>query len=56
MKKNIASQLNELARTTPTVFEWKEEECYFTGEEMNLSAFGEHQIFDNGKALPKAGN
>lgn len=46
MKKDLAKRLNEVAATMPTVFEWVEIPEVFTGQEMNLSAFGEAETFD----------
>jgi len=49
MKKGITTQLNEVAKTMPTIFEWDEEDVVFTGAEMNLTPFGEEEVFDKDK-------
>lgn len=45
MKKNIAKQLAEIADTIPVVFEWELMPEEFTGEELNLTPYGEYQKF-----------
>lgn len=49
MKKEIVQQLRKAAESTPVIFEWTTSPSVFTGEEMNLSAFGETQKFDKDK-------
>lgn len=46
MKKNIATKLNDIAENLPTIWEWELGLAEFTGEEMNLSGFGETEKFD----------
>lgn len=48
MRKDVAKQLAEIANTIPVVFEWELMPEEFTGEELNLTPFGDHQKF-----LPK---
>jgi len=45
MKKEIAKQLAEIANTIPVVFEWELMPEEFTGEELNLTPFGDYQKF-----------
>lgn len=45
MKKDVAKQLAEIANTIPVVFEWELMPEEFTGEELNLTPFGDHQKF-----------
>lgn len=46
MKKDIAKQLSDLANSLPVVFEWEMMPEEFTGEELNLTPFGDHQKFN----------
>lgn len=48
MKKHVATKLNDIADNLPQVFDWSLELEDFTGIEMNLSAFGEKEKYDNG--------
>jgi hypothetical protein len=49
MKKNVSKHLNDLAETLPTIFELEFEEAVYTGEEMNLSGYGEEKKYDKKK-------
>lgn len=49
MQKRVAKHLFDLAETLPTIFELEYEEAIYTGEEMNLSGYGETTRYDNKK-------
>jgi len=49
LKKDVAKHLSDLAETLPLVFELEYEETIYTGEEMNLSGYGEEKRYEKGK-------
>jgi hypothetical protein len=49
MQKKVAKHLSDLADTLPLVFELEYEEAIYTGEEMNLSGYGETKHYEKGK-------
>lgn len=48
-KKEVAKLLTRLADTLPLVFDLEYEKQTYTGEEMNLSGYGQTMVFDNKK-------
>jgi len=42
MKKNIATELNQIADSIPIVFNWSTEKIIMKGWELNLTPFGDH--------------
>lgn len=49
MKKQIATQLNEVASTMPIVYEWVLIPEQFTGAELNLTPLAKHVKYDADK-------
>lgn len=47
MRKEIASRLNEVARTMPTVFEWKTEQVPMKGWELKLTPLDSPSLVDD---------
>lgn len=47
MKKEIASRLNEVAQSMPTVFEWKTAPVEMKGWELKLTPLDSPSLIDN---------
>ena len=49
MNKKIAKVLSEIAATLPVIYEEEEDKVLMTGEELNLSGYGEFRTFEKNK-------
>jgi len=49
MDKKIAKELSEIAKKLPIVFNQEEEIIHMSGEELNLTGYGEHRTFEKNK-------
>ena len=49
MDKGIAKRLREIAEMLPTVYNEESEIIYMSGEDLNLSGYGEYRKYDREK-------